>query len=115
MANSGVKSKRDIGPIHVLETGARTIVRVSREPLDDWLLAAECREQLLELLHEGVCENLIVDVEGLTYLSSSWLELLVSPVREGMSVCLCNVSAHLRTILERTRLERIIEIRDSDA
>lgn len=113
MANTHVNPQRDIGPLHVLEAGTRTAMRLSDEPLDDWLLATECRERLLELLDECVCEKLVVDVRGLTFLSSSWLELLVSPVREGVDVSICNVSPHLRSILERTRLERLIEIVDS--
>ena len=79
------------------------------------MLAAECRDGLLQLLDECVCEHLLIDADGINFLSSSWLELLVSPIREGVDVSLCNVSSHLRTILERTRLERLVAIQDSQA
>ena len=115
MPHLSSKSASDIGPLHIVESGQRTTIQFTSEPSNDWMQAAECRERLLELRDQCVCERLVIDADGINFLSSSWLELMVSPIREGVDVCLNNVSTHLRTVLERTRLERLIEIRDSQS
>lgn len=113
MPSTRSKSAADIGPLHVVKSGQDTTISFTAEPSNDWMMAAECRDRLLQLLDECVCERLLIDAEGINFLSSSWLELLVSPIREGVDVSLCNVSSHLRTILERTRLERLVSIQDA--
>ena len=110
MADHNPETPRRVGKLLVLESGSRTVVEFASEQLDDWLAADASRKQLLELLDEHACDTLVFDLTGMEYLSSSWLELLIAPVRQGVRVCLCNVSAHLQSILQRTRLDQLVEI-----
>lgn len=110
MTRNETKAGPSGGRLLVIESGRRIVVRLDREHLDDWSEADTCREQLLDLIDKHAGETVTFDLTGIPYLSSGWLELLIAPVREGVTVTLTNVSPHLRTILGRTRLDRLVEV-----
>jgi anti-anti-sigma factor len=111
MTNNELEARRHLGEFQAFEAGRRTVVGFDGEQPQDWLPAEGCRKQLLELLNNSQCETLVFDLTGVNYLASSWLELFVAPIRRGVQVSLCSVSPHMESILRRTRLDRLIEIR----
>jgi anti-anti-sigma factor len=111
MADDNLTMHRRVGEFQLFESGPRTVVGFTGEQPANWFEADACRQQLLDLIDECGCESLIFDLTGVEYLSSSWLALVVAPTRKGVSVTLYDVSPHLRAILRRTRLDRLVTIR----
>ena len=74
------------------------------------------KPRLHELIAEGRC-YLVVDLNGLTFLDSSGLGVLVGCLRRcaamGGDMCLTHVPEFARSVLELTRLTRVFQIADS--
>jgi len=75
--------------------------------------AGEVRESISKLIEKGR-DNLVLDLEHVTFLDSSGLSVLLSARKEAMlrngDVVLLNLTAEARALVELTRLHEIFEI-----
>jgi len=94
----------------VNETGRLTLVRVNPDGVTDYERFEQCRDQLLKILKEAGCVVVRLDVEGIPFLASGILGLLVSMRNSGIDVQIQNASEHVRDVLKVTRLDKLVEV-----
>ncbi|MBD3174367.1 MAG: anti-sigma factor antagonist [Armatimonadia bacterium] len=91
------------------------IVEVAGEV--DSASAEQFREQLVSLI-EGPTKHLIVNLADLTYINSSGLGALVAGYKRVRSLDgtlkLCNVRGSIAEVMKLIRLDKIIDIYDSE-
>src|SRR5215470_16797478 len=84
------------------------VVRLAVAELKGDDLADEVREQLLTLYHRALAANVVIDCQGVTYLSSAGFRPLLSlqrAVRErGGRVVLCNLDPKVAEVFGVMRL-----------
>jgi hypothetical protein len=76
------------------------------------VLIAEMRSQLKRLVEKYQCKVLAIDMTPVGLLPSSLLGLLVSLYKGGLKIEMLHPSEPVRQLLERTKLNRILVIRD---
>ncbi len=84
-------------------------------------LDASATQKVREEL-DGLCQSdrpkIIIDLEKVQFIDSSGLSVLVATLKKarnkGGDVVLINLSSSVRSIIELTRLHRILEICDSE-
>ncbi len=83
----------------------------------DAATAPEIKTELHELI-EGGTINLVVNLEGLEFVDSAGLGVLVSALRraaaEGGDLQLAEVPAFCRSIFDLTRLTRVFDVSQSE-
>src|SRR5579862_7590542 len=94
----------------VRETGRLTVVRVNPEGVTDYERFEQCRNELAALLKESGCIVVRFDVEGIPFLASGVLGLLVSMRNAGVDIQIQNASEHVRDVLRVTRLDQLVEV-----
>jgi anti-anti-sigma factor len=81
----------------------------------DASVASKVRDELKELIASGQ-HRLVIDLEGVSFIDSSGLSALVTGFKmaraAGGDVALANVAPPVRSIVELTRLHRIMDIFD---
>jgi anti-anti-sigma factor len=95
---------------HVLETGRLTLVRINPEGVTDFERFEQCRDQLFAILKNAGCVVVRFDVEGIPFLASGVLGLLVSMRNSGVDIQIQNASEHVRDVLTVTRLDQLVEV-----
>ena len=97
--------------IDVSNVGAATVVRPADERIDIEV-AGDLRAELLRLIESGR-SNLVVDLEGVSFIDSSGLGALVSGIKAirmsgvGGDIRLANSRASVIELLEVIRLNRV--------
>ena len=94
----------------VRETGRLTLVRVNPEGVTDYERFEQCRNELVEILKKAGCVVVRLDVEGIPFLASGVLGLLVSMRNSGVDIQIQNASEHVRDVLKVTRLDQLVEV-----
>jgi len=95
---------------HVRETGRLTVVRVNPEGVTDYERFEQCRNELIEILKNAGCVVVRFDVEGIPFLASGVIGLLVSMRNAGVDIQIQNASEHVRDVLKVTRLDQLVEV-----
>ena len=93
----------------VREVARLTVVRINPEGVTDYERFEQCRDELLKLLKEAGCLVVRFDVEGIPFLASGILGLLVS-MRNSVDIQIQNASEHVRDVLKVTRLDQLVEV-----
>jgi anti-anti-sigma factor len=94
----------------VRETGRLTVVRVNPDGVTDYQRFEQCRNELAEILKTAGCVVVRFDVEGIPFLASGVLGLLVSMRNAGVDIQVQNASEHVRDVLKVTRLDQLVEV-----
>jgi anti-anti-sigma factor len=94
----------------VRETGRLSVVRVNPEGVTDYERFEQCRNELLTELKQAGCVVVRFDVEGIPFLASGVLGLLVSMRNSGVDIQIQNATEHVRDVLKVTRLDQLVEV-----
>jgi anti-anti-sigma factor len=95
---------------HVREAGRLTVVRVNPEGVTDYERFEHCRDELAAILKNAECKVVRFDVEGIPFLASGVLGLLVSMRNAGVDIQIQNATEHVRDVLKVTRLDQLVEV-----
>jgi anti-anti-sigma factor len=94
----------------VRETGRLTVVRVNPDGVTDFERFEQCRDLLVPILTNAGCIVVRFDIEGIPFLASGVLGLLVSIRNAGVEIQFQNASEHVRDVLKVTRLDQLVEV-----
>ncbi len=94
----------------VRETGRLTHVRVNPEGVSDFERFEQCRDELVTVLKNAGCIVVRFDVEGIPFLASGILGLLVSIREADVDIQIQNASEHVADVLRVTRLDQLVEV-----
>jgi anti-anti-sigma factor len=94
----------------VRETGRLTVVRVNPDGVTDYERFEQCCRELTAILKTAGCIVVRFDVEGIPFLASGVLGLLVSMRNAGVDIQFQNPSEHVRDVLKVTRLDQLVEV-----
>jgi anti-sigma B factor antagonist len=100
--------------LNVYQAGKLTVVSFVSAELLDQVVVSECREEIAELINENHCEVLAFDLTGVKLVPSGMLGMLASLGRLGVEVFVFNPSEEIREVLEITRLDTVLQVRDVD-
>ncbi len=100
--------------LEVYQAGPLTVVGFGGKEILDEVSVANCRHELLELIEEYNCQDLALDLTGMTILPSGLLGVLASLRNQGVNIHVYNPSQDVREVLEITKLDRIIEVHEID-
>ena len=100
--------------LEVYQAGQLTVVGFGGREVLDRLSLAECRTELLGLIHEHQCQTLAFDLTGIRLIPSGLLGMLCSVAQQGIDVHLYNPSQDVREVLEITNLNSIFEVHEVD-
>jgi anti-anti-sigma regulatory factor len=98
---------------HLYKTGKLTVIGFDGKHLADPDVATDVRDSLLELLKCSPCQLLAVDLMEVELVSSWILGILAAVHQSGINVQLYHPNAHLQEVLETTRLDSILPVRES--
>jgi anti-anti-sigma factor len=98
----------DVFQVH--ETGRLTVVRVNPEGVADFERFEQCCDLLIPVLKNAACVVVRFDIEGIPFLASGVLGLLVSIRKAGVEIQIQNASEHVRDVLIVTRLDQLVEV-----
>ncbi len=105
---------RAISNLEVYQAGELTVIGFGgREVIDD-MNVADCRDELLEIIHAHSCQVLAFDLTRVRLIPSGLLGLLASIRKKGIEVHLYNPSADIREVLEITKLDQVLQMHDLD-
>ncbi len=97
--------------VNIKETNNVAIVEIKGK-LIDGSLAEEVKRKLHNLLDEGQ-KNVVVDLGGVDYISSSGFTLLISGLKsmreKGGDLKLANISGKAKELLSTTKLDLVFE------
>ena len=94
----------------VRKAGRLTVIGVNPDGITDFLRVEQCRHELVSILEKAGCVVVRFDVEGIPFLASGVLGLLVSLRTTGVEVQLQNASEHVREVLRVTKLDKMVEL-----
>lgn len=101
--------------VNIKETNNAAIVEIKGK-LIDGSLAEEVKKKLRNLIDKGQ-KNVVVDLSGVDYISSSGFALLISGLRstreKGGDMKLANVSSKAGELLSTTKLDHVFEEYDT--
>jgi anti-anti-sigma factor len=92
------------------ETGRLTVVGINPEGITDFTRFEQCRDELIPILQNADCRVVRFDLDGIPFLASGILGLLISLQKIGVDIQLKNVSEHVLDVLHVTRLNEMVEI-----
>jgi anti-anti-sigma factor len=105
--------------LEVEKNGDLVVVRFGAYLVLDDLTVNEISDELLGVVDRPDCHRLLLDLCGVTQLSSAMLARLVTLHRKmqskGEKLMLCGISSHLRSIFATTRLDRLFDILDTES
>jgi anti-anti-sigma regulatory factor len=94
--------------VDVRESGPRTLVGLKSDRLGDETLVQRLFDELDQLVRSSGCEVLVIDLEGVTLLPSSFIGQLVS-LRRRVKIELSNTGEYVGLVLETARLSKLFE------
>lgn len=94
----------------VRETGRLTVVGVNPDGVTDFERFEQCCSQLTAILKNAGCVVVRFDLEGIPFLASGVLGLLVSMRNSGAEIQFQNTAEHVRDVLRVTRLDQLVEV-----
>jgi len=95
---------------HLRETGRLTVVGVNPDGITDFTRFEQCRDELIPILQKADCHVVRFDLDGIPFLASGIMGLLISLQKIGVEIQLQNVSEHILDVLRVTRLDEMVEI-----
>ncbi len=98
---------------HVYKQGALTIIGFDGKHLASTDDAPDVRESLLSLLGQTECQTLVVDLMEVPIVSSWILGILAAVHQGGIDVQLYHPNSALQDVLETTRLDSVLHVRES--
>ena len=100
---------------HVYKVGRLTVIGFEALHLADPKVQAACRDHLLQLITDHTCEVLVVDLMGVTLVTSWVLGILAAVKSHGITVELYHPSPVIRDVLHTTRMNEILHVRHEGA
>ncbi len=100
--------------LHVYQAGPLTVVGFGGHELLDQMNIAMCRDEIKSLVAESGTKTLAFDLSGVRLIPSGMLGLLTSLKDLGVEVQIYNPSDDVREVLEITKLNELIPIREVD-
>lgn len=100
--------------LEVYDVGELTVVGFGGREVLDRLSLADCRAELMDLIHEHKCHTLAFDLTGIRLIPSGLLGMLCSIRNQGIEVHLYNPSQDVREVLEITKLDGLLEMHEVD-
>jgi anti-sigma B factor antagonist len=94
----------------IQETGPLTVIAVNPDGVSDFSRVEQCRNELIPYLKKAECKVVRFDLEGIPFLASGVLGLLVSLRKIGVDIQFKNVAEHIVDVLRVTRLDEMIEV-----
>ena len=98
----------DVFQVH--ETGKLTSISVNPDGVTDYARFEQCCGELMPMLEKVGCRTVRFDVDGIPFMASGVIGLLVSFGKRGTKVQMHNPSPHVRDVLHTTKLDKIIEV-----
>lgn len=98
--------------VEVYQAGELTVVGFGGEPVLDRIDLGDCRDELVQLIDQHRCRTLAIDLTGVKVMPSGMLGLLSSIHRGGVEVQIYNACPDIREVVEITRLDQILKLRD---
>ncbi|MBM80849.1 MAG: hypothetical protein CMJ78_09670 [Planctomycetaceae bacterium] len=100
--------------LEVYEAGKTTVVGFGGRQLLDQINIVACRAELVELVKQHESEIMGFDLEGVKLVPSGLLGLLASLRDLGVSVEIYNPSEDVSEILDITKLNQVITVKEVD-
>ncbi len=100
--------------LQVYQTGEVTVLGFGGEEILHQLDLAECRDQIVKLVKDSNCKVLAFDLTGVRLVPSGLLGLLTSLRELGVEVQIFNPSDDVREVLEITKLDQLIKVKNID-
>jgi anti-anti-sigma regulatory factor len=94
--------------VEIRQSGPQALVGLKSDRLNDETLVQRLFDELDQLVRSSGCEVLVIDVEGVTLLPSSFIGQLVS-LRRRIRIELVNTSEYVQLVLETARLNKLFE------
>lgn len=94
--------------VEVRESGPRALVGLKTDRLGDESLLQRLFDELDQLVRSSGCEVLVIDLEGIRLLPSSFIGQLVS-LRRRVRIELVNTSEYVELVLQTARLSKLFE------
>jgi anti-anti-sigma regulatory factor len=94
--------------VDVRQSGPRTLVGLKSDRLNDETLVQRLFDELDQLVRTSGCEVLVVDIEGVRLLPSSFIGQLVS-LRRRVKIELLNTGEYVQLVLQTARLNKLFE------
>jgi len=98
---------------HVYKQGALTIIGFDGKHLANTDHASDVRQSLMSLLGQTDCQTLVVDLMEVPIVSSWILGILAAVHQSGIDVQLYHPNKALQDVLETTRLDSVLNVRES--
>lgn len=100
---------------HVFKSGPLTIIGFTAVHATKPENIEVCRRQLQEIVDENTCQELVVDLYELPVVSSWILGLLAWVQGSGLNVSLYHPSTAIREVLNVTKMDGRMEVREGFA
>lgn len=97
---------------HIYKTGQMTVIGFAGvdatrpDHIDEYI------ERIMQLVNTHQCQDLVVDLSGVGVISSWILGLLAYVQKQGPSVHLYHASDEIRDVLEITRIDQLVDVRE---
>jgi anti-sigma B factor antagonist len=105
--------------IVVADANGVTVVRFVDRKIVDSGNIEQLGEELVALVTTDKCFNILLNFEGVEFLSSAALNKLISLNNKtktaGGKLRLCNLRAEIKEVFTITKLDRVFDIRKSEA
>jgi anti-sigma B factor antagonist len=101
-----------ISPFEVYQAGTLTVIGFGKRDLPSDANIADCRDALIQLLHQNQCTGLAIDLTSVRTIPSGLLGVLASIHKLGIEVHLFNPSDDIREVISVTKLSQILHLHD---
>ena len=98
--------------LEVYKSGELTVVGFGGREILDQVDVNDCREEITNLVKQHNCQTFAVDLTGVKLMPSGLLGLFASIRELGVEVQIYNPSDDIREVLEVTKLDQIMPVRD---
>lgn len=98
--------------LEIIQSGEKTVVGFGNRDVLDQINIAACREQIEELVRRTGTKVLAFDLLGVRLIPSGMLGLLAALRNLGVKVQIFNPSDDVREVLEITKLNQLLEVRE---
>jgi anti-anti-sigma factor len=105
-------SNRPEALLEVYQTGPVTVVGFGGKDVPSDLCLSEYRDEITSLIAQHGCTDFAFDLSGVKMIPSGLLGLIASIRDLGVNVSVFNASADVRDVLEITKLNTLIQVRD---
>ncbi|RMF39551.1 MAG: anti-sigma factor antagonist [Planctomycetota bacterium] len=103
----------------VTKNGEVAIVRFNDKKLVEGASIEEMGEELMSLVTDQHCHHLLLNFEGVEFLSSAALNKLILLNQKlkdvGGTLRICGLKPDIREVFTLTRLDRLLDIRKTEA